>query len=172
MGHYWHCCRVRTVDKDSAEGAVNAYLDDKTERQEVDYGHIMAITDENGIVSIEDRDFIDHGDMFTLEDLRKHIQDGLPDLQLGLDKLKELVSKLTVDNIKDEVPTLNNMIFDIAHGVTEQKRKDFDVFKDTAYQGNLLEYGITDLNEEGYAYNDEKSGEELHTFFVWTNCHM
>ena len=172
MGHYWHCCRVKALSQDDAEGAVNQFLDDQTEIKAIDYGYIMAITDENGIVNILHRDFQDDGEMFTLEKLRETVCDGLPDLQTGIDKLKECVARLSMDNIKDEIGTLDNLMSDVRNGISLGKREHFDVFKDEAFSGNLLEFGITDLNEEGYAWCDDKDAKDLHTYFVWTNCHM
>lgn len=172
MGHYWHCCRVKALTKDDAIGAVNGFLDFKAECRAIDYGFIMAVTDEKGVVSIEDKGFVECANDFTLESLRSHIVEHLPDLQLGIDKIKECANNLSVRNIRAEIHTLYNLVDDIKNGVTDVERNKFDVFKDTAYQLDLLMYGLTDLNDEGYVYLDEVDEKNAHTFFVWTNSHM
>lgn len=173
MGHYWHCCRVRAVTKSDAIASAEHYIETQVERQTIDYGYIMAVTDENGVISIEDRDYQNCAEEFSLEKLRNNIVDRLPDLSIAVDKLKELVSKMTVSTAKDEVDTLNNMVFDLSNSVSDEQRKSFDVFKDTAYPLQLLEYGLTDLTYEGYDLTPADVPEsDKHTFFVWVNSHF
>ena len=124
MGHYFHCVRVKAPNKDVACNYVENYVEDRAETGAIDYGFIMAVVDENGVISIED-----------------------------------------------------NLFHDLRNSKTQAERDKFDVFKDTAYQGDLLSYGLTDLEKEGYAPScyldkDNKEVETFKTFFVWVNSHM
>ena len=84
---------------------------------------------------------------------------------------------MTPDNISTHVWDLDNLFHDLRNSKTQAERDKFDVFKDTAYQGDLLSYGLTDLEKEGYAPScyldkDNKEVETFKTFFVWVNSHM
>jgi hypothetical protein len=169
MGHYWHICRVKAPSKDDALGAVDNLINCKAERGEVDHGFIMAVTTADGVISIEDKSYIKITDRFSLDEIKK-IKDRLPDRKLAVENIKKYVNDLTIDNANDKIWDLEGLVHYLKHSITDKERDNFNIFEDVAFPLDLLEYGISDLNAEGYTSWDET--ESKYTFFVWTNCHM
>lgn len=178
MGHYFHCVRVKAPNKDVACNYVENYVEDRAETKAIDYGFIMAVVDENGVISIEDKRYLNQdSELFSIKKLEEEMRERIPDSQLAIDKLNDLVNQLTPDNISTHVWDLENLFHDLRNSKTQAERDKFDVFKDTAYQGDLLSYGLTDLEEEGFAPScyldkDNEDVAKFKTFFVWVNSHM
>lgn len=168
MGHYYHVCRCRAENKEDALSAVSAYLDSKVESNEIDYGYTMAVTNEDGVVEIEDRGYENVPEQFTLQKLKEGIV--IPERTTAIAKLKDLVGKLTPDDFRDELFTLDCLVSDLKHSKTQKQIDDFNIFENTLYEGQLLEFGITDLNEECYC--TPEPNVPTHIYFVWVNSHM
>lgn len=172
--HYLHCIRVNAPHKDSAVQFVNSYLDDMVENHSISYGLVVGVTTADGVISVERKDYMEKGaEIFSLQRLEQSLKANIPESQLAIDKLKAVVDKLTPETIVVHQWDLKNLFHDLQNSKTQTEIDNFDVFKDTAFQGDLLSDGLTDLEEEGYSpscYTDEDTSS-YKTFFVWVNVH-